>query len=37
VDEEQVFEEDSESGDEDDMFEMMSAYYDDEGYIDMEK
>jgi hypothetical protein len=35
--EEQVSEVDSESGDEDDMFEMMAAYYNDEDYIDMEK
>jgi hypothetical protein len=36
-DEEQVSDVDSQSGDQDDMFEMMAAYYNDEDYMDMEK
>jgi hAT family C-terminal dimerisation region len=35
--EEEVSEVDTESGDEDDMFDMMAAYYNDEDYMDMEK
>jgi hypothetical protein len=35
--EEQVSDVESESGDEDDMFEMMAAYYNDEDYTDTEK
>jgi hypothetical protein len=35
-DEEQVSEVDTQSGDEDDMFEMMAAYYNDEDYMDMQ-
>jgi hypothetical protein len=36
-DDEQVSEVASQSGDEDDMFEMTAAYYNDEDYMDMEK
>jgi hypothetical protein len=35
--EEPVSDVNSESGDEDDMFEMMAAYYNDEDYMDMAK
>jgi hypothetical protein len=36
-DEEQVSDVESESGDEDDMIEMIAVYYNDEGSMDMEK